>query len=74
MKDDDFEKVQKAAMCGDRMAVLTLVSALRMYRDSVKLLNTARYRDGECDGTKMHSFISEIEDAELLFNDWRDSQ
>lgn len=59
-----LQELEKEALCGDRQAVLRVVSSLRRYRAESKKLLDSRYRDGECDSLSLHEFNEEIEEIE----------
>lgn len=59
-----LQQDERAAMTGDRAAVLRVVSALRQYRAAARELLDARYADGECDRVAMSTFASVVEDIE----------
>lgn len=52
------------ALTGDRAAVLSVVSALRRYRELVNRIAKARYADGEVDGATLASLLSEVSEIE----------
>ena len=59
-----LQETERAAMVGDRMAIIGLVDALRCYRKAVKTLSGQRYQDGECDAVALSAFFSAAEAIE----------
>jgi hypothetical protein len=60
-----LQRAERDAMCGDRDAVLAVVSGLRQYRAAVETLLAKRYRDGEVDAVAMSFFQNTVEDIEF---------
>jgi len=63
----DLQQDELRAAVGDRMAVLRVVSALRLYRAASRRLLDARWGDGAADGYHTSVFadaVTEIEQAE----------
>lgn len=59
-----LEHDERAALCGDRAAVICIVSALREYRAAVERLLASRYRDGFVDGAATNTLALAREDIE----------
>jgi len=59
-----LQEDERAALCGDRVATLRVVTAVRRLRASAANLLARRYRDGECDAVALHQFASEVESVE----------
>lgn len=65
MKDlaERIRDIEKAALTGDRLAVLALVGAFRRVREASKEMLADRYRDGECDAVALSTFEMLVEQA-----------
>lgn len=59
-----LEQSELDAMTGDRMSVIRVVSALRLYRKAAIELRALRYQDGALDGAAASAFFAAIEDIE----------
>lgn len=59
-----LQEMERAAMCGDRQAIIGLVDAVRCYRKAVKTLSSQQYQDGECDAVALSAFFSAAEAIE----------
>lgn len=59
-----LQQDERDAMCGDRAAVLRVVSALRGYREAVRSVLSTRYRDGFIDGVAAAALSSSAEEIE----------
>jgi hypothetical protein len=63
-------ELEKAAMTGDRQALMQLVSDYRLVRAKIEWVKNLWYRDGTIDGANAHQFFSEVE--EILVGDGDD--
>jgi len=68
------ERIERAAMLGNKRAGLVVVGVLRTYREAVAVLLRERYRDGEVDAVALRRFANAIDDAETAFDNetWAD--
>lgn len=60
-----LQQIERDAMCGDRSAVLQVVSGLRGYRALVQKLIDRRYGDGFTELGSTSDDVEEIEGAPL---------
>jgi hypothetical protein len=59
-----LQQQEREAMCGDRAAILVVVSAVRQFRALIHRLGNSRYSDGECDGYSLTTFFDEVAEIE----------
>lgn len=60
-REEKIHELEKKAICGDRMAILRIVGALRTYRRAGQRLLDLRWQDGACDGATVSVFEAEAE-------------
>ena len=60
-------ELEKAALTGDRQAVLQLVLDYRLIREKIEWVKNLQYRDGTIDGANAHQFFGEVK--EILAGD-----
>lgn len=61
----NLQRDERAAMTGDRSAIVRLVSAVREFRTAAAKLTERRYSDGACDGVAVGEFVNAVEEIEL---------
>lgn len=59
-----LQEQERLALCGDRAAVLRVVSGLRVYREEFSRLVDRRWRDGTADGASVSAAMSGVRTAE----------
>jgi len=59
-----LQETERSALCGDRSAILRLVSAVRKFREESARLVRGRYGDGAVDGVMVLNFMDAIESIE----------
>jgi hypothetical protein len=62
-----LQQDERDALCGDRGAIMRVVSALRGYRARVLRLWNARYNDGFTELGSTVEDVNEIEGSDALF-------
>ena len=61
-----LQQVERAAMTGDRTAILTLVSAVRQWRAATQQLLEGHYLDGEHRDLRVGAFVDTVQRIESL--------
>lgn len=59
-----LQKTERAAMIGDRAAVLRIISALIRYRQAAKEVIDSQWSDGAIDGACANTFRFTVEEIE----------
>jgi hypothetical protein len=59
-----LQEQERAAMLGERAAVLHVVSALRTYRAAFERLAASRYSDGAADGAAVAAAMASVSEVE----------
>ena len=59
-----LQEQERAAMLGERAAVLRVVGALRTYRAAFERLAASRYSDGAADGAAVAAALASVSDVE----------
>jgi len=64
MREDTLFEVEKAAMLGDRTAVIELISRFRELKMEVDRCRASAYGDGECDAATLCSLWNKRDEVE----------
>jgi len=64
MREDTLFEVEKAAMLGDRTAVIELISRFRELKLEIDRCRALMYSDGECDGATLCGLWNKRDEVE----------